>query len=457
MTDLNFTWPNRLKIACAVGAILSLVAVAWRMPWTYAHEGHGTEEVGENDLDAPRTVSDATAEHIGLEIVEVTQRIIEETLEISGIVRARPDRRAAVVSGVAGRVLTVSKQVGDSVKKNELLVTIESPEYARSLYDVRRLDVEYRKLLLEIQKAKGIQQVIHAKSGAVNAKLKLARAELARAESLAGQGVPRKEVLRRRTDVEILASEIEVANTESKLAGKEAEALREQADALRLSRRAMLAINNISPTADTDAEPSGKVLIRAAMAGKVIHRSALPGQWIEAGHTLMEIADYSEVQVEGEVPESLIARIRSRQSKHVRVRIPADPEYLEEGSIRFMAPELDPIKRTAHLIVDVPNKDGVLRGGMWANLTVVLRQAKKAWVIPKSAEVVHGPMHFVFLKTGSDQYQKRDIEPGIRDDRYVQVKAGVAPGDKVVSQGAYSLTHLRPKKKSKPDGNGGGK
>ena len=144
----------------------------------------------------------------------------------------------------------------------------------------------------------------------------------------------------------------------------------------------------------------------------------------------------------------VVPRVRARTSQRVRVRIPSEPSFLSEGIVRHIAPELDPRKRTAHLIIDAPNSEGVLRGEMWVRLSIVLRERKSALVVPRAAEVVHGPMHFVFLKNG-DVYQKQDIVPGWRDDRFVEVKEGLAPGDTVVIQGAYSLTHLRPTKPKK--------
>jgi RND family efflux transporter MFP subunit len=231
---------------------------------------------------------------------------------------------------------------------------------------------------------------------------------------------------------------------ELEFAVKEAANLAKQAKALSLGRDALLVLNNIEPGTDHDGQLTGKFEIRAAAYGVVIERFVMPGEWIEGGQKILEVADYRTVQVEGELPESLIARMRARKTNKVRVRIPSNPSYLGEGTLRYMAPNLDPIKRTAHLIVDVPNPDGALLGEMWVNLSVVLREVKSAVAVPRSAVVVRGPMHFVFIQD-DDQYQKQDIVPGYADDRFVEVKGGVAPGDIVVVQGAHSLTQLRPK------------
>ena len=94
---------------------------------------------------------------------------------------------------------------------------------------------------------------------------------------------------------------------------------------------------------------------------------------------------------------------------------------------------------------------------MWVNLSIVLNEKKSALVVPKSAEIVSGPLHFVFLEIESEdlkkgtpaKYQKHDIDPGLTNDLFVEVKDGVFPGDRVVTQGAYSLTQLRPKATAK--------
>ena len=149
------------------------------------------------------------------------------------------------------------------------------------------------------------------------------------------------------------------------------------------------------------------------------------------------------------VPESAKAVARSRRlfssSLHVaHDRTGTDATLVTEGTIKFISPMLDEIKRTAHLFVDAPNPDARLREAMFVYVTIVVRREELAVVIPTSALVEDGPVHFVFVRNG-DVYQKQDIDPGIMGDEVVEVLAGLAPGDVVVTQGAYSLTQLRPK------------
>lgn len=443
---------RKLGWPIALGAILLAAASVHPLAkWSLAHEGHDDQEVGEFDLDAPRTISPQTAKHMGLKTAEIAVRPLEEVVEISGIVKPLPDRHRMIVSRVSGKVAAVFKRVGDPVKKNDLIARIDSPEFARNLYEARKLDVEYQKLLLEIDRSKANEDRLVVELEVAQARSDFAEAEFTRAQALLEEGVSKKELAQRKADASIARGSLKLRKIDLPLAHKETKRLEEQAKALRLSRDVLLVINNIDPHSDPASEVTGVLEIRATGKGVVVHRFVMPGQWVDQGAAIIEVVDYSVVQVEGEIPESLISRIRARKTKRVRIRTPSDPSYLGTGSIRYMAPQLDPIKRTAHLIVDVENPKGVLRGEMWVNLAVVLRETKSAFAVPRSAVVVHGPMHFVFRRDLNDEYtfQKQDITPGLRDDRYVEIKAGLGPGDVVVTQGAYSLTQIRPKRAAK--------
>jgi len=211
------------------------------------------------------------------------------------------------------------------------------------------------------------------------------------------------------------------------------------------------ALANVEPsqqaavTQPTGDQPFNIVRLLAPADGVVVERRARTGHWAAAGETLLAVADYSVVQIEGELPESLIARVVDRTSDKVRVRTPADPRFLAEGHIKFISPVLDEVKRTAHVLIETPNESGTLRDAMFVDLAIVLREEKTAVVVARSSVIQDGPVHFVFVKSGDNVYQKQDIEPGLSNDQVVEVLSGLAPGDVVVTQGAYSLTQLRPK------------
>ena len=415
-----------------------------------AHEGHGGKEVGPYDLDAPRVVTPETAAHIGLKTAEVDFGAVEDVLAITGMVRAAPDRHWSISTRTAGKVLDVQVQVGDAVHLGQTLIQIDSPELAKNVYEVRKLETDYQRLLLDTVRSEGRVEQLTVEAANADATATLAESELQRIESAGDKVIPlnvisekRSATLRARGDAKLKAVDLSVAT-------KETTALKQQAQALRLSRDALMAMANVEPAQQSAVtQPAGDspiniVRLLAPADGVVVERNARPGHWAAAGETLLSVADYRVVQIEGELPESLIPRVATRSSDVVRIRIPAQPTFVAPGEIKFISPVLDPIKRTAHVLIQCDNSEGMLRDGMFVDLAIVTREAKTAVVVPVSAVVQSGPVHFVFLKH-EDSYKKQDITPGLTNDQVVEVLGGLAPGDVVVIQGAYSLTQLRPK------------
>ncbi len=400
----NLLISTRAKTATLCVTLLWLTSIVPGLgSVAFAHEGHGTEEVGEFDPDAPRKVSPQTAKHMGLKTAEVDIRPIEDVVALSGIVKVQPDRQYSVLSLIDGQVVRAHVRVGDRVTAGQILVELQSLPYLE----------RWSKL-----------QILQAQIEALEFNQRAAAEQLKRTESLAGQSVPERELALRRAELAQVESSIKLVQIEA--------------------QQVEVWLRAITPTLDLTQAPHDRLALRATADGIVVQRWVKPKQWVTAGQPLFEVADYSVVQVEGQLPESLIAQIRGRSSDKVRVRTPSDPSFLGEGTVRYIAPELDPVTRTAQLIIDVPNPEGVLRSEMWVDLAIVLREVKEALVIPRQGVVVQGPMHFVFVQNG-DHYEKQDIVPGVQDDQYVEVIDGLLPGDVVVVEGAYSLTHLRPK------------
>jgi len=395
-------------------------------------------------------VSPETAAHIGLKTAEVDFGVVEDVLSLSGIVRVSPERHWTISTRTTGKILNVRVQVGDRVRQGDVLMEIDSPELARNIYEVRKLETEYQKLLVDIGRSEGRIKQLRVEVENAQEMAGLTDAELERLKAAGEGAVGLNEMGQRRTNAIRARGEAKLKAVDLELAIQESTALKTQAEALRLSRDALAAIANVEPaqrgavTPSTQEQPINLVRIVAPADGLVLARAARPGHWASPGETLLEVADLAVVQIEGELPESLIARVVSRSSDKVRIRIAADSKFLGQGSVKFISPVLDEVKRTAHVLIETQNSEEVLRAGMFADLAIVLREEKTAVVVPVSAVMQDGPVHFVFVKNG-DVYQKQDITPGLSNDQVVEVLAGLAPGDVVVSQGAYSLTQLRPK------------
>lgn len=446
----------RSRATLAAGA-LALATAAILIP-VYAHEGHNKPAGSTFDPNAPKRVSEATGIAIDLKTAEVDFGQVEDVVRLTGMVRSRPDATYTIAPTYAGVVRSIAVQPGDKVTKGMVVAELDIPELARLMYDLKRLESENEKLLSDVTRAESQIASLEIEAPALVNGAELAEAEVQRLTS-AGESVSanllaqrKAEALRLRADAGLRA----VALTQAKA---EAGSLKRQVDATRAAANALrgtLPRSKAEASVDTDsdgqplADPERPGLLRfvSPIDGVVVSRTAGPGVGVSAGESILTIGNFQSVQIEGEVPEGLIDRLSSASTNKVRIRrgVSETSEIVGEGVVRFISPVIDATKRTAHLIVDVENPAGLLRQGQFVDLSVVLSASDSAVVVPASAIVKEGPLQYVFVKEGKGEnevFKKRDVATGVRDDRVVEIKLGLVPGDEIAVNGAFSLSQLR--------------
>ena len=84
-----------------------------------------------------------------------------------------------------------------------------------------------------------------------------------------------------------------------------------------------------------------------------------------------------------------------------------------------------------------PNPQGLLRVGMFVDVFLETKVAKQAVVIPREAVVLENGLPVAFVLLDGETFQKRNLQLGIRDGDFVEVIAGIAEGERVVTRGAF--------------------
>ncbi|MFZ5481327.1 MAG: efflux RND transporter periplasmic adaptor subunit [Myxococcota bacterium] len=179
------------------------------------------------------------------------------------------------------------------------------------------------------------------------------------------------------------------------------------------------------------------VPLRSPIDGVVSFTAITPGQAVEAGARLVAVVDAAEVWLEAHVSESDAARVARSPGATFTVA-GADRVFTSDATIAVGA-ALDPVTRTLPLVFAVPNPDGVLKPGMYARATVFTGERAEGVVVPASAVVDDGGAATVFVMDGGESFFQRRVVLGARDGDRVQVIDGVAPGERVVSAGAYEI------------------
>lgn len=177
--------------------------------------------------------------------------------------------------------------------------------------------------------------------------------------------------------------------------------------------------------------------VTAPFSGFTGARLISPGQVITKSLRLTGLVDLDTVKVEVEVPERYLSQLHVGQP--VEFRVAAFPKDRFKGEIYFISPQLDTALRTALVKARIPNADGKLRGGMFANLDLGIQLRDSALVIPEPAIINNGDATFVFAITDTNTATMKPVQTGLRLAGKVEVLSGLVAGEKVVVEGVQKL------------------
>ncbi len=144
----------------------------------------------------------------------------------------------------------------------------------------------------------------------------------------------------------------------------------------------------------------------------------------------------SVVFVEGDAFEESLRELKVGQS--VRIRLASYPDEVFAGKISRLSPTIDPQKRTLRLWVEVVNPSGKLKPNLFSEMNIVLGGQGEVLAIPQEAHISTEGESFVFVEE-KGSFRRADVVLGARDDRFVEVKKGLLPGDRVVTDGKQQL------------------
>lgn len=183
-------------------------------------------------------------------------------------------------------------------------------------------------------------------------------------------------------------------------------------------------------------EPSSTVTFRSPVNGVVMEKTAVAGMHITSGQTLYKIADLSTVWVEADVYESEVAVVRVGQQAVVTLDAYAGERF--NGRVIYIYPYIDEQNRTNKVRVELLNRGGRVKPGMFANVEIAA-PAASAVVIPLNALLDSGREQIVFVAQGDGYFEPRKVKAGRRVGDEVQVLEGIKEGEVVATGAAFFL------------------
>jgi len=222
------------------------------------------------------------------------------------------------------------------------------------------------------------------------------------------------------------------------------------------SARTKLRLWGIDPEQIEEVEKKDQVKeqiqVKAPVSGVVIHKNVLEGEYVKEGTEMFRIADLSEVWVQLEAYESDLLGLKLNEE--VKFQTDAFPGETFKGRINFIDPFLNQKTRTASFRLNVDNKEGKLKPGMYVTGNVFaymtsggrmtshpLMDEIPPLVIPATAPLITGKRAIVYIQNAENpyEYNLREVVLGSRVSDYYVVTSGLEEGELVVTNGNFKI------------------
>ncbi|MBW4664720.1 MAG: efflux RND transporter periplasmic adaptor subunit [Chroococcus sp. CMT-3BRIN-NPC107] len=348
-----------------------------------------------------------------------------------------PIRTVSLRSQVEGQLLGLNVDVGDFVKQGQIVAQLDD-EILRT--QLNEAEAELAALRSEV--ARSNSQVSNARAQVESARLELAQAQAdsQRQQSLLKEGAIALQVAQQ-------------AQTEARTAAQTLRAAQEQVST---EQQAVAAAQGrvVAQQAVVAQERKRRSYTRlvAPIAGLVLQRLQEPGDLIQPGNEVIQIADFSRIQVRVEVSDKELGNITIGQA--VSVKLDAFPQETLNGQVTRIYPAADATARLIPIEVVIPNSNGRIGSGLLARVSFV-NSNQQSVVVAQSAlggqesrgageqgEQEQSKTGTVFVVTEAEGKAKvvaRPVTLGDRADGKVEVLSGLKVGERYVSRSSKPL------------------
>lgn len=194
------------------------------------------------------------------------------------------------------------------------------------------------------------------------------------------------------------------------------------------------AIDQMKRTGD----PVRSIVLNAPAKGTVLDKPAVVGMRFSAGDTLFRMADLTTVWTIVQVSELDLALIQPGQT--AKITLKAYPDEPVEGRVALIYPELDMATRTARVRIELPNRDGLLRSGLYAEAAIRSSIGNGPTIaVPISSIIDSGTRQVAFVSKGNGTFEPRNLVLGSRGNGYVEVREGLSEGERIVTTGNFLI------------------
>jgi cobalt-zinc-cadmium efflux system membrane fusion protein len=396
-----FTAPRRVQFTILFIIVCGILGIWLIGPFRAANEATSTDKAASSEATGFQLTPQQWAT---MRTAIVEEMVFQPERHAEGKIAVDNHFATAVYPPYNGRVTAVLVRAGDTVKQGQPLFRLDSTDLVQAINDV----------------VAGKAALAKAQSQLVLTKTSEDRAH----QLYLAQGGSLKDWQQAQAD--LTAAQNDLKSAEIGLAAAQ--------DRLRIIR---------VQSGETDTESltrtSPDLNVLAPISGEVLMRNLGVGQYISQGATdpIMLIGDLSTVWLVANVRETDAPFVHVGQP--VEVSVTAYPDKVFKAKLTFVAPMVDPNTHRLPIRAEVPNGEGLLKPGMWADFRIATGAGRKSLAVPARAIVFEGDVQRVWVADKNHRLTSREIQTGIINGPNVEVLSGLSAGDEVITHGSIFI------------------
>ena len=180
-----------------------------------------------------------------------------------------------------------------------------------------------------------------------------------------------------------------------------------------------------------------KTKIYAPLASRVKEKMVSEGDFVKNGTRLFTLIQPNPLKLRFAVSERDVGKMKVGQD--VSVKVDAFPDREFKGKVSIVFPSLEEKTRTLSIEALVPDKEGVLKPGLFARVILYTGGMKDTVVVPNTALLYEGDQIRVYV-VEDDKAKERLVKLGNKYGDEMEIVEGIKEGDKVVTAGQQGLS-----------------
>ena len=391
------------------------------------------------------------AQKVGFGYSLITKKRLSENLKANSEITYPQNKTLNISSRFSGVVKGLTVQLGDKVKKGQVLASLECPELGELLSDYKT-----EKQLL------GLSQKIYDNTQFLINELKintLSASEVSKKLSSLEVGEAKIELLNIITEMKTSEQQFELQKElQKEKLGRATEFIDAQKNyemayskfgatiekyQLKIQRNLLLQLGVVNKLKRKLSwiEPgaSGSTYnVISKQAGTIISQNITSGMNIQNGQLLFKVSDLDKMWVKINIKDDDASRVKIGQPLKFITNNKKNPESFE-GKVFWLGAEVDDKTRMVSVLGEVDTKNTLLRNNTYGQTLIRIHDKSDVLTVPKSALQWEGCCHVVFVKLKDDVFAPRKVKLGYEGKGFFEVEAGLQEGEVVVTKGSFLL------------------